>query len=197
MKPMNPNISVKVAYGYRSLAIPINLNYTLIHFVNTVQRTIRQNFDVQDAERIEIVLDRGLPFSELGPKVPETSTRINDYVNEELGDQPDWFKCHFYARIIIIVGNDTEYLKIFGESVQYIKKEELEEVRNGSRQEARRISEIEMSRLPIVSPTPDVCSICYERSVNNVCLYTCSHVFCANCTSRWRFSCALCRQHAL
>ena len=197
MNPMNPIISVKVAYGYRSLDVPININYTLGHFVNIVQQAIRQNFNVDGASRIEIVLDRGLPYSELGPKVPDTSIRINDYVNEELGDHPDWVKCHFYARIIVLVGNDTEYLKIIGDSIQYIKKEELEEVRDGTREQARRFSEIEMSRLPVVVPTPAVCSICCEQNVSDVCLYMCSHVFCNNCTSRWRFSCALCRQHAL
>ena len=194
---MSPVVNVKVAYGYRSLCIVTNINHTLTRFVQTVQQEIRQNFDVRDATRIEIVLNRGLPYSELGLKIPETATRVNDYVREELGEQEDWFKCHFYARIIVLVGNDKEYIKVFGDSIQYIKKEELEEVRNGTREEARRLSEIDMSRLPVVLTTPEVCSICQEQNVNDVCLYACSHVFCNQCTSRWRLNCALCRQHAL
>lgn len=181
------NVNVKIAYGEARLGISMDPAWTLSQFVRKLKTIVKTHFVIEDGAAIEIVIDRGLPYSELRDKVPETPRPIGDYI---FGEGLE-LKCNFYVRIILSENNE-EYLKIYdsNRNAEYIKKQELEEVRSGVRQQC------EVMRLRSIA-APEICSICYENNVHNLCVYRCSHLFCRQCSGTWSSNCALCREGSL
>ena len=202
-----PRVYLKIAYGSFQSEVSINVNWNVGRMKKHLKDEIRNCFRIEPGEKIEIVLDRGNPYSELGEKVPTSPLSAYTFLQREVPDTVNnGTQCGFYARIIRKVG-DTEYIKtdtniITNErTISYIKKDELDEIRRGIRFNGVTVlTSADMDLLtthnppPVAPPTPEICSICTENPVDPEHRYNCLHLFCNTCFGNWPQTCALCRE---
>lgn len=202
---MEPVVYLKIAYGSLNQEVRVNLNWNLGRFARCLESELRNCFTINPNERIEIVMNRGTSFSELGNKLPVSPLSLHDYLERESFSGT---RCAFYGRIMVTVGN-TEYIKsdiniVTGaQQVSYYKKEELEEMSRGqrNRQDITVSTNQEMNRMtpPLPPPviTQEICSICSENPIHSECRYNCIHLFCTGCTRQWGQTCPLCREPSI
>jgi len=199
---ISPRVTLKLAYGFRSIQMHINLNWNVDMTLNKMNDEIRNCFQILPSERVEIVLDRGLPYSELADAIPSAHMSMFHYIHNQIQVVGE-YHCTFYARVFRDVGN-ISYLKsdtnivTNQQMISFMKKEELEEMRRGVRFHITVLSEADLT-LPVVQapPAPEICSICNENPVHMEHRYNCIHLFCQGCVTRWNHRCALCRQSSI
>lgn len=217
---MNTFPTFKVAYGINTCTMHINLNWSLSYLRGFVVPRIRNVFGFDGNVDIELILNTGKCFAELGEPLPDTQhITIADYysdqrVRENLGENLDQ---SFYIRAIYKI-EETKYLctdchfERHPDSISpkfYIPMADLEEFREGFKQLAdiqiltqseflgrmsRETPQLGVQPLP---PTSS-CPICLVEVNESHCYYLCNHVFCARCFFEWHNinrSCPLCRSN--
>ena len=173
-------MTLKIAFGFTSVPFTVHGNHTTRQVVQSAQNVIRNIFPVRDS-RIEIVLSSGAPFCELQDKLPESDVLLRDFTTEE---EP-----FLYARIIRTV-NNIEYIKTYRDEVIYFKRDDA---LNGFRDDTPFLTETQMCALRMSLQPAQTCTICYLDNVHTTSVYSCRHLFCTSCTSRWNSTCPLCR----
>jgi len=186
-------VHLKVAYGTFGHPINVNLGWSLRRITRHIEEEIRNCFPISRSESVEVVLNRYTPFSELGEKIPDLNISGREYLMREQFNDLD---CTFYTRIIRKIGQD-EFIKCDRDS--YMKKTELEELREGLRNnnEIAILNSDNLNMFVNPNPEPEICLICTETQVNHQPMYRCNHLFCGPCFTRWNntnHTCALCRQ---
>lgn len=177
--------TVKLAWGIITTSVDFNYNRSAKDFIKIAQDDIKNLFQIEEAASIEIVEGlSGLRFCEMGEKLPETDEPLVNCV-QDLG-------AVFYARVVLKVNNE-EYIKTDrGNGPVYFKKTDY----NGNR--TQMLTESQMREISgnsirsFIEPL-ETCGICYENEVQSIRIYTCSHLFCGTCISRWNGVCPVCR----
>lgn len=170
-------MTLKLVFGFTSVPFSVNGNHTTKQVVQSAQNVIRNIFPVRDS-RIEIVLGVSESFTEMRNKLPESDVLFHEFTTEQ---DPV-----LYARIIRTV-NNIEYIKTYRNEVIYFKREDA---LNGFHDETPFLTERQME---LLASGLETCTICYENSIDTTRSYSCRHLFCAACTTRWNTSCPLCR----
>lgn len=173
-------MSLKIAFGFTSIPFTVNGNHTTREVVQSAQNAIRNIFPVRDS-RIEIILSTFTPYCELQDKLPESDLLLREFTDDQ--------NIFLYARIIRTV-NNIEYIKTYREEIIYFKREDA---LNGFRDDTPFLTENQMRALRMSLQPAQTCTICYLDNVNTTSVYSCRHLFCTSCTSRWNSTCPLCR----
>lgn len=177
---------LKLALGSITTHVNVNLNRPTKEFITLAQNEIKNIFRVEENETIEIVEGgiEGRIFCEMGVKLPNTEDALINNITCPTA--------YFYARIVLKVGNVT-YIKTNqgNDAVYFRKRDYLNDFQN-----TPMLTEAQMRQLTeprIIVSRPETCGICYENEVQSIRIYTCSHLFCGTCISRWNGVCPICR----
>jgi hypothetical protein len=174
--------TVKIAYGLFTTSMVLERNLSTSQIIDKLKTHVNNSFNVEEDAVIQIVEGSSKQYCEL----EEELTR--DSVLSNLND------AFFYARIVRKF-NNIEYIK---SDTYYLKKEELEMVRSGELNQARQFLESELLPSIPIETSSEVCILCNENQVIHERMFSCCHLFCDDCLSRWRISaenytCPLCR----
>uniref|UniRef100_A0A6C0HQY0 RING-type domain-containing protein n=1 Tax=viral metagenome TaxID=1070528 RepID=A0A6C0HQY0_9ZZZZ len=193
--------TVKIAYGIFTTSVVLERNLSTSQIIDSLKTLVKNSFNVEEDAVIQIVESSSKEYCELEEEL------TGDSVLSNFND------AFFYARIVRKF-NNIEYIKT---DTYYLKKEELEMVRSGELNQARQFLESELLPRETIStvltnenqviPESELlqtetssadCVLCNENQVIHERMFSCCHLFCHDCLSRWRISagiynCPLCR----